>query len=196
MMEMNLNRHLNIGRNIKRNPSKNGFLLKKVKGLSTEFLGGIMYRVILTLLIVALPLFCACSPNDPDQMMQITISEISAANIEEVDVPITVQLFKNVSGLELHISYDTLQVNYNNAVANVLSNAVINESAGVIHIIWADYANQEISLNDGDTLILLQFADLVGESQLSFVGNNELVNKTGQKLDVDLIGGSVTPPVD
>jgi len=192
---MNLNSHLNIDRNIKRNPCKDGFLLKKVKGLSTGILGGIMYRILITLMIAALPLFCVCgSGNGPEHVMRITISEISAANTEAADVPITVQLFNNVSGLELHISYDTLQVNFSNAVANALGNAVINESAGVIHIIWADYANQEISLDDGDTLIVLQFTDLAGESQLSFVGNNEVVNRTGQKLDVDLIGGSVSPP--
>ena len=154
-----------------------------------------MYKILITLMIATLPLFCVCSSgNGPEQMMRITISEISAANTEAADVPVTVQLFKNVSGLELHIRYDTLQVNFSNAVADVLSNAVINESAGVIHIIWADYANQVVSLNDGDTLILLQFADLVGESQLSFIGNNELVDRTGQKLDVDLTGGSVSPP--
>ena len=192
---MNLNSHLNIDRNIKRNPCNDGFLLKKAIGLSTEILGGIMYKILITLMIATLPLFCVCgSGNGPEQMMRITISEISAANTEAADVPVTVQLFNNVSGLELHIRYDTLQVNFSNAVADVLSNAVINESAGVIHIIWADYANQVVSLNDGDTLILLQFADLVGESQLSFIGNNELVDRTGQKLDVDLTGGSVSPP--
>ena len=194
---MNMNIHVNTVRDIKKgNPCKGGFLIKRAGSLSKVNMGGIMNKALLLLLIAALALFffSSCGTTDPKKMTTIKISQVSAASTEEASVPVIVQSFNRISGLELHISYDTLQITYDNAIANALSNAVINESAGVVHLVWADYANQEISFDDGDTLMLLQFIDLAGESQLSFVGNNEVVNKTGQQLNVDFVDGSVSPP--
>lgn len=124
------------------------------------------------------------------EAVEIHIPDMTTENCDSFTVPITVSDFTGIAGLEIHLSYDDLQVTFDTVISSVLTSATTNGGGGAVHIIWEDFMNP-LSLLNGDTLAEIGFLTLVDSTDVLFVGNNEVVDETGDPQPLTVFDGSV-----
>jgi hypothetical protein len=136
----------------------------------------------------------ACSEdsgNGPVRVqLKISLPQLQITDCGTIAVPLTVEGFSEVAGFEIHVQYESQQATYDSITSTYISGATVNESADIIHFVWADIGNL-VTVSNGDTLLILHFSDLTGSCQLEFKENTEVVNVEGDPFILDLEDGSI-----
>jgi len=132
--------------------------------------------------VIELPVECA----------KLYIPDMSSEICAEACIPITVNDFEGVAGVELHINYDTTCLTYSTIAEGYLSGATFSGGDGMIHIIWEDFMNP-LTLDDGTTLVELCFTNLPQEvpCAIGFEDNCELVDESGEPICNETYDGSL-----
>jgi len=155
------------------------------------------------------------SPLDPDGTIadigalyfDISVSEFTL-DIDEVlgeqGQPVEVPIFaygleaQEIAGTELHIGYDASCLDFLEISSEYLTDALVNEEEGQVHILWEDYLNPFVIPEDG-TILSLHFTVLgeLGQTcSIEWMDNNELVDPIGEIVQgIEYLPGSVTSVV-
>ncbi len=119
---------------------------------------------------------------------------LSGENCNTFCIPITVQGFSNVAGVELHLFYDESCMTFDSVSVINLSGATTNVGAGAVHIIWEDYLNP-LTLTDGDQLTQICFSNISAAPDapctFGFQATCELADEFGDPFPLTLTDGSV-----
>jgi len=114
----------------------------------------------------------------------LTIPDVESPQCAGACIPITVENFTGVAGVELHLNYDTTCLTYDSLQLGYLVGATVGATPGVINIIWENFMSP-LTLTNGETLAQLCFTDLSsGACPISFVGNCELVDDNGDPISL------------
>jgi len=116
-----------------------------------------------------------------------------------VGVPIKACDAADVVGLEFHVENDSNVVRSDSITTAVFSDALIGITSDEISIIWEDTFNP-VSFSEGDTIITLWYTCTGNEddvSQLTWIGNNELVDSDGEPITgFGFENGSITISIE
>ncbi|MDH3936778.1 MAG: hypothetical protein OEV68_05545, partial [candidate division Zixibacteria bacterium] len=140
-----------------------------------------------------------CEPPPPSDIM-LTLPNMTADNCDSACIPITVESFEGVAGVELHLNYDASCMLCADIDVGYLAGATVNCEEGAVHIIWEDFANP-LSLPDGETLASVCFTGLSEAAcSVGFDATSELVDELGDPLAASYNDGSLNceppPPSD
>ena len=125
-----------------------------------------------------------------DSGATLSIPTLNASGSDTVIVPVMAMNLTAMAGLQLHIQHESQHMTYDTVTSSYLDGIVSNAVGGTVHIAWANLADP-VSLADGDTLVYLHFSNVSGPSPLTFVGNNEVVDTAGNRIDAVFVDGSV-----
>lgn len=129
----------------------------------------------------------------PNLTTRLFLPDLQTSDCDLIAVPVTVQNFEAVSGIELRIAYDTLETIFDSLRSDHISTDYVNDSDGVIRFIWADLnQNNPVSLNDNDTLLSLFFSGLTDTSALVFEEPIYITDTSSVHLPVEITDGSIT----
>jgi hypothetical protein len=99
-----------------------------------------------------------------------------------------------IAGVEFHIAYDDVCLEFADVSSDYLTDPLINVADGVIHLLWEDYQDP-VTVPDSASIIEMDFTVLggLGDSCLvQWTGNNEIVDPEGEVIaDLDWLDGSV-----
>ncbi len=121
----------------------------------------------------------------------LTIPDMIADNCDSACIPITVESFTGVAGVELHLNYDIACLTCDSIDVGYLVGATVNCGDGGVHIIWEDFMNP-LTLPDGETLAQICFTGLSETPcPVGFEPTCELVDELGDPLTVEYHDGSL-----
>ena len=121
----------------------------------------------------------------------LTIPDMVADNCDSACIPITVESFTDVAGVELHLNYDLACLTCDSIDVGHLIGATVNCGNGEVHIIWEDFMNP-LTLADGETLVSVCFSGLSQTPcPVGFEPSCELVDELGDPLTVEYYDGSL-----
>ncbi len=125
-------------------------------------------------------------------IITLTIPDMVADNCDSACIPITVESFTGVAGVELHLNYDIACLTCDSIDVGYLVGATVNCGDGGVHIIWEDFMNP-LTLADGETLAQICFNDLTETAcPIGFLTTCELVDELGDPFDpVEYVDGSL-----
>ena len=144
---------------------------------------------------------CGCSDWSEEIMVVVEKPIIVCATLDLPDyfydgcdsifLPIKVGDFCEIAGVELHIPYDTTCLTFKYVAEGQLTGATINESDGIINIVWEDFMNP-LCLADSEALASLCF-DGSGEDPcpVGFDDNCEVVDTNGDPICLNTYDGSL-----
>lgn len=126
----------------------------------------------------------------------LSISDTYGENGQPVDVPVMAYGLESqeIAGVELHIDYDDVCLEFGDISSDYLTDAMVNVIDGEIHILWEDYLNP-VMIPDSAAMLNLQFTVLgqLGDTcTLAWLDGNELVDPPGDVVEgLTFINGSV-----
>ena len=121
----------------------------------------------------------------------LALPDMTVADGAVVTVPLTVQGFTNVAGIELHIQYDNQEMDFDSVTSTNIAGFYADSSSSTVHLTWANISTP-LNLSEGDTLLTLNFSGLTDTSPLQFIGNTEIVDNLGDPITIILEDGSIT----
>ncbi len=127
----------------------------------------------------------------------LTIADTYGENGQPVDVPVIASGLESqeIAGVELHISYDDVCLEFSDISSDYLTGALVNVVDGEIHILWEDYLNP-VMIPDSAAMLNLQFTVLgqLGDTcTLAWLDGNELVDPPGDVVEgLTFVNGSVS----
>jgi len=137
--------------------------------------------------------------------VQLNLEDVTAAQGEEVCIPVTVRNFSGMVGMQFSVNYDANALEYvssNNSFESETSLNVINSTPGDLSIIWQDLSALGIDQPNGTTIFELCFQVTGNDgatTDLSFSGSPLEIEITqnddnGQAVTIDasLNPGTVT----
>jgi hypothetical protein len=151
------------------------------------------------------------SPLDPDGTIadmgayyfsQLTtgfgldIADAYGENGQPAEIPVFAYGLQDqmIAGVEFHIAYDDVCLEFADVSSDYLTDPLINVADGVIHLLWEDYQDP-VTVPDSASIIEMDFTVLggLGDSCLvQWTGNNEIVDPEGEVIaDLDWLDGSV-----
>lgn len=131
------------------------------------------------------------------------IADIASAPALPVDVAIAATGFSEypIAGLEFHIGYRTDGLLFTGMTSSYLTDAIVNEIGGVIHIVWDNFS-APITVPEDSVILSLQF-NVIGPNgsayRIEWRAGSEVVDSLGNPVTAIryFAGGvSVTEPCD
>ena len=126
--------------------------------------------------------------------VELRIPDLEASPFDEIVVPILVTDFDAVAGVEIHLSFDSINLTLDSIISDHLVGATLNPFIiGEAHVVWDNFMNP-LTLSDDDTLLQLYFTIRENASGEAFINFDfvELTNAHGDPLTVILTGGGIT----
>lgn len=125
----------------------------------------------------------------------IKISSVLAKTGDSVNVPVTVQSFKNVGAISLKIAYNSTALTFKGIANSSITGVTSNASGGVITIGWFDATGNTPVNIDSAKLLDLAFTYNGGSSSLAFnTSQCDIANSSGVSLNnVAYTNGGVNP---
>lgn len=126
----------------------------------------------------------------------LDIADVYGENSQLAEIPVSAYGLQDqaIAGVEFHIAYDDVCLEFTDVSSDYLTDPLINVADGVIHLLWEDYQNP-VTVSDSASIMEIEFAVLgeLGDSCLvQWTGNNELVDPQGETIpDLDWLDGSV-----
>ncbi|UCE67204.1 MAG: T9SS type A sorting domain-containing protein, partial [Candidatus Zixiibacteriota bacterium] len=124
------------------------------------------------------------------------ITDTYGENGQPVSIPVCAYGLndQDIAGIEFHISFDNLCLQYDTVTSGYFADILINVIDDEIHILWEDYANL-VFLPDSASAFELQFTVLgqLGDTcAVGWLGNNEVVDSLGNVITgIEYTEGSV-----
>ena len=133
-----------------------------------------------------------------DDSVTVTLRTVNCAPGEIVNVPVTVDGFTNIAGLELHIDYPVEAVTYLGINSEILTDPTTNGGEGSVHLVWEDIENL-LTLDDGTELlqVQLQVNDAAPDTIPVTFTRTYVCDEQGENFAVGTYDGSIiTGPTD
>jgi len=130
---------------------------------------------------------------DGSTEIELTIPELDGAPAEEIVVPVNAAGFVDVAGVESHINYDQMKMTIDSITSHHLNDPTVNAVDGRIHFIWEDFT-APMTVGDSEPFMLIHARVLptaTGNIEMSFTGDCEMVNETGNPYPIILNDGMV-----
>lgn len=131
--------------------------------------------------------------------IELIIPDLDGSPFDKIQVPVTVNGFDAVAGVELHIAYDDGNLTIDSVIAPYLPGSTINIGIpGQVHVVWD--SNNAVTIADGNAVIMMFFSikpNAAGTSDFNFFGHIELTNQAGVPYGISWSSGTVTvTPLD
>jgi hypothetical protein len=105
-------------------------------------------------------------------------------------MPVTLTSADPVAGLELHLKYDSEQLEFHGISSDLPGELTTNGTRDAIHIIWEDIFNV-IESSNGDAVVYLRF-ELFGDTNSVTMTQAGVFNPEGLPYDIESINCGVT----
>lgn len=91
-----------------------------------------------------------------DDSVTVTLNTVACHPGDIINVPITVEGFAAIAGLEIHIDYSEDMIDFVQLHSELLADPTINGSNGNVHLVWEDIENL-LTVDDGTEILQIEF---------------------------------------
>ncbi len=125
--------------------------------------------------------------------ISLTLPDIQVADCSKIAVPITAINLTVITGVEIHVQYDTGQAVYDSVTSDYLNGMMSDTTAGIVSILWASLADitDLFTVPNGEPVAVIHFSNLTDTSQLTFNAETEIVDYAGDPIILELNNGSM-----
>ncbi|MGH1438073.1 MAG: cohesin domain-containing protein, partial [Lewinella sp.] len=134
----------------------------------------------------------------------LILADATANNGDNVCLPVTVNDFENILGMQFSINYDasaltfTGSQNFNPALVGFTSASVGNPTPGNLTFTWNDPFAAGVTLPDGDVLFELCF-DVTTDVSTTVVFSGtptpiEIIDGNEMEVEFNSVSGTISPP--